>query len=215
VVPARPCGGPVGNKWVAAENRQNPNHMLAMNCELAMAVSIAMSAIDVARAQTAIDRLRPLVATSARRLAIAERVALAKWDSRVEVEDAAREAQVVHSAVQYGASKGLDERLIAKVFTAQIEASKLVQYSLLADWHRNGRAPAHKPVDLAAIRVELDRLQTDLIEELADLWPLGERATCQTDIAKAVGKYLAHERDHSALQQVALDRALAAICTLE
>lgn len=83
------------------------------------------------------------------------------------------------------------------------------------NWHRNGRAPAHKPVDLAAIRVELDRLQTDLIEELADLWPLGERATCQTDIAKAAGKYLTHERDHSALQQVALDQALAAICTLE
>ena len=142
MVLARPCGGPVGNKWVAAENGQNPNHMLAMNRELAMAVSIAISAIDVAHAQTVIDRLRPpLVARSARRLAIAEQFALAKWDSRVEVEDAAREAQVVHSAVQYGASKGLDERLIAKVFTAQIEANKLVQYSLRADWHRNGRAP--------------------------------------------------------------------------
>jgi hypothetical protein len=56
--------------------------------------------------------------------------------------------------------------------------------------------------------------RTDLIEELADLRPLGERATCETDIAKAVGKYLANERHHSALQQVALDRALAAICTL-
>src|SRR6516225_3043276 len=146
--------------------------MLAMNCELAMAVSIAMSAIDVAYAQTAIDRLRPLVATSARRLAIAERVALAKWDSRVEVEDAAREAQVVHSAVQYRASKGLDERLIAKVFTAQIEANKLVRYSSLAGWRRKGRAPAHKPFDLAAIRLALDRLQIDLIEELAALRPL-------------------------------------------
>jgi len=180
-----------------------------------MAASIAISAIGVAPAQTAIDRFRPLVATSAHRLVIAERVALAKWDSRVEVEDAAREAQVVHSAVQYGASKGLDERLIVKVVTAQIEANKLVQYSLLADWHRKGRAPAHKRVDLAAIRLELDRLQTELIEELADLRPLGERAACQTDIAKAVGKYLAHDRGHSALQQVALDRALAVICTRE
>jgi len=143
-----------------------------MSRRLALAAGIAIGAMDVAHAQPAIERFWPLVATSARRLAIAERVALAKWTGRVEVEDAAREAQVVHSAVQYGAPKGLDERLIANVFNAQIEANKVVQYSLLGDWHRNGRAPAHKPVNLAAIRLELDRLQTDLIEELADLRPL-------------------------------------------
>jgi chorismate mutase len=160
-----------------------------MNLELAIAAGIAISAIDMASAQTAVDRLQPLVATSACRLAIAERVALAKWDSRVKVEDEAREAQVIHSAVQYGSSKGLDERLIAKVFTAQIEANKLVQYSLLADWRRKGRAPAHKPVDLAADRLALDRLQTDLTEDVAAFRPLVERPTCRNDIAKAVGKY--------------------------
>jgi len=195
--------------------RKMPTISWQMSRHLAVAAGIAIGAMDVAYAQPAIKRFRPLVATSARRLAIAERVALAKWDSRVEVEDAAREAQVVHAAVQYGVSKGLDERLIARFFTAQIEGNKVVQYSLLADWHRKGRAPAHKPVDLATIRLELDRLQTDLIEELADLRPLGERATCETGIAKAVGKYLAHERHHSALQQVALDRGLAPICILE
>jgi len=211
-----PMCGPVRNKWSSLQKmRKIRTISWQMSRHLAVAAGIAIGAIDVAQAQTAIERFRPLVATSARRLAIAERVALAKWDSGVEVEDAAREAQVVLSAVQYGALKGLDERLIANVFTAQIEANKVVQYSLLADWYRNGRAPAHKPVDLAAIRLELDRLQTDLIEELADLRPLGERATCETDIAKAVGRYLAHERHHSALQQVALDRAIAAICPLE
>jgi len=200
---------------MASENGKIRITSLQMNCELAVATSILISAIGAAHAQSAIDRLRPLVATCARRLAIAERVALAKWDSRVEVADEAREAQVVQSAVQYGASKGLDERLVAKVFIAQIEANKLVQYSLLADWRRKGRAPAHKPVDLAAIRLELDRLQTDLIDELAEVGSLDKRAACQTDIAKAVGRYLEHKRGDSALQRVALDRALAAICALE
>jgi chorismate mutase len=185
-----------------------------LSSKLAVAAGIAISGLGV-HAQTAIDRLQPLVVTSARRLAVAERVALAKWDSRVEVEDEAREAQVIHSAVQYGTSKGLNERLIVKIFTAQIEANKLVQYSLLADWRRNGRAPQHAPVDLTAIRQELDRLQTDLIDELAGLPPPGDRAACQTDIANAVGKYLEHERDHSALQRAALDRALAPICALK
>jgi chorismate mutase len=106
------------------QERKKQKNCWQMNRELAVAAGMAISAIDMAYAQTAMDRLRPLVATSARRLAIAERVALTKWDSRVEVEDAAREAQVVHSAVHYGASKGLDKRLIAKVFTAQSRPTK-------------------------------------------------------------------------------------------
>lgn len=192
--------------------RKLPTTSFQIRRELAIAASIAIGSL-YAHSQTAIDRLRPRVATSARRPAIAKRVALAKWDGRVEVEDVAREAQAVHSAVQYGVSKGLDERFVARVFSAQIEANKLVQYSLIADWHRNGRAPAHEPVDLSAIRLELDRLQTELIEELAELGKPGERTTCQTDIAKAIGEYRVHERGHPALQQVALDRAVAGICS--
>jgi chorismate mutase len=51
---------------------------------------------------------------------------------------------------------------VSNFFRAQIEANKLVQYSLLAEWHRAGKAPDHTSVNLAnAIRPELDRLETD------------------------------------------------------
>ena len=58
--------------------------------------------------QSTIDRLQPLVETSARRLVLAKQVALAKWDSRVPVEDPTREAQVITAAAKEGELKGLN-----------------------------------------------------------------------------------------------------------
>jgi chorismate mutase-like protein len=89
-----------------------------------------------AYAQSANDVLQSLVETSARRLAFAEQVALAKWDSGTPVEDAVREAQVIASATKAGESRGLDPAWVSNFFRAQIEANKLIQYSLSADWRR-------------------------------------------------------------------------------
>lgn len=52
--------------------------------------------------QDAIDKLQPLVETSARRLAIAKQVALVKWDNGIPVEDASREEHVIASATEAG-----------------------------------------------------------------------------------------------------------------
>jgi chorismate mutase len=89
-----------------------------------------------------------------------------------------------------------------------------VQYGLLADWHRSGRAPAHAPINLVAtIRPQLDQLQSALIAELKEAAPIRASATCSVDVAKAVGKYVtAHKRDVGPLEAIALDRALAATC---
>jgi chorismate mutase len=104
------------------------------------------------------NKLQPLVETSARRLVLARQVALAKWDSQAPVEDTAREAEVVTAAIKDGESRGLDRTSVSHFFSAQIEANKLVQYVLLADWRRTGTVPAHRPINLATtIRPELDR----------------------------------------------------------
>jgi chorismate mutase len=170
-----------------------------------------------ARAQAAIERLQPLVATSAQRLFIAERVALAKWDSGAPVEDMPREAQVIASAVRDGESRGLDPKSVSNFFKAQIEANKVVQYSLLADWRRSGRAPAHAPINLAiTIRPQLDQIQRTLIAELQDTAAIRASTTCPTDVAKAVAKYLSvHKQKVGPLYAIALDRALVASCTLK
>jgi chorismate mutase len=79
--------------------------------QLAIVIISLISGIRTAHAQSAIERLQPLVEISARRLAIAEQVALAKWDSIAAVEDKPREAEVIMSAANDGESKGLDRTL--------------------------------------------------------------------------------------------------------
>jgi chorismate mutase len=165
--------------------------------------------------QNAIDKLQPLVETSAQRLFVAEQVALAKWESGTPVEDVPREAQVIASAIKAGESRGLDQAAVSNFFRAQIEANKLVQYSLLAEWRRVGQVSDHTPVNLAeTIRPELDQLETALIAELAETAGIRASESCRTDVAKAVGKYVsAHKGKFSPLRAIALDRALAASCT--
>ena len=183
--------------------------------KLAFVVAWTICAQGGAFPQNTKDKLQPLVETSARRLTIAEQVALAKWDSGAPVEDAAREAQVIASATKAGESRDLDPAWVSNFFRAQIEANKLVQYSLLAEWRRAGKAPDHTPVNLAlTIRPELDNVEAALIGELAETAEIRTNASCRTDIAKAVGKYhSAHKNSISPLKTIALDRAMAAICT--
>src|ERR1700733_1044047 len=116
--------------------------------KLAVVAAFAIGGIGTAYAQSAAEQLQPLVETTTHRLMIGEQVALAKWDSGKVVEDTPREAQVILGAIKDGVAKGLDEASVSNFFKAQIEANKFVQYALLANWCRGGKAPDHAPVDL-------------------------------------------------------------------
>jgi chorismate mutase len=183
--------------------------------KLAFLAACSIFATDRVYPQNTIDKLQHLVEISAQRLAIAEQVALAKWESGMPVDDVPREERVIASAIRAGESRGLDQAAVSNFFRAQIEANKLVQYSLLADWRRVGKAPDHPPANLAnTIRPELDQLETALIAELAETAGIRANASCRADIAKAVGKYvLEHKNRFTALRAIALDRAMAASCT--
>ncbi len=191
--------------------------MKMMRLSKRLAFFLAWSICSEGRAypQHAEDRLQPLVETSARRLALAEQVALAKWDSGTPVEDAAREAQVIASATKAGESRGLDPEWVSNFFKAQIEANKPLQHSLLAEWRRQGRAPEHTPVSLAgAIRPQLDKLQVVLIADLAESVEIRVSASCRTDIAKAIDNYVSADKNSfSTTKVIALNRGMAAFCT--
>jgi chorismate mutase len=180
---------------------------------LMAAVLVTMTTGSVS-AQNPPSRLDHLVRASARRLAIAGQVALSKWDSGAAVEDETREAQVIVGAIKAGDAKGIDSVSMTRFFKAQIEANKVVQYSLLADWRRDGGAPAHTPIDLAkTIRPELDQLQAELIAELAATKDIRSGANCRVEMATAIGNYLqAHHKGTSKLTEIALDRALSESC---
>jgi chorismate mutase len=190
-----------------------------MHCplkKLALVAAFAIGGIGAAYAQNAAEQLQPLVETTARRLMIGEQVALAKWDSGKAVEDAPREAQVILGAAKDGVAEGLDEASVSNFFNAQIEANKFVQYSLLADWYRAGKAPEHAPVDLLnVIRPQLDEVQKSLIAELVDTATVRSSKTCHADVAKAVGKYVStHPHNGGPINAATLDRALAGACIL-
>lgn len=173
-----------------------------------------VGSLGIAKAQTAVEQLQPLIETSAQRLSLAKEVALAKWDSGAKVEDIAREAHVIQGALKASESAGLDQQATETFFRAQIEANKIVQYSLLADWQRAGKAPAHPHIDLVAtVRPELDRIQASLISELKESEKIRESSSCRVDIAKAAGRYLSTHKDQSSpLFAIALDRAAAGAC---
>jgi chorismate mutase len=182
--------------------------------KMALLAMLSIYVTTSAYVQVESEHLQELVELSARRLIIAEQVAFAKWDNGMPVEDASREDYVIASATKAGQSRGLDQTSVSNFFKAQIEANKLVQYSLLAEWRREGRAPDHRSVDLAStIRAELDEVDKALIAELEESKVIRARASCRTDIAKAVGKYAsAHRKQFSSLKAIALDRALATAC---
>jgi chorismate mutase len=176
-------------------------------------VTLLIPALSVGSAE-ANNPLESLVATAAQRLTTAQQVALAKWDSGAAVEDAHREAMVVDKAVKDGNARGLDAKQVGAFFTAQIEANKLVQYSLLADWRRKGEAPAHKQIDLAQqIRPQLDAIDQRLIAQLSQTAGVRSAKGCDVDLARAVGRYL-HSRQvrTDSRTGAALDRALATAC---
>jgi chorismate mutase len=181
---------------------------------IAVIVVVGIMAWGAASGQSGIGQFDPLVRTSARRLAIAEQVALSKWDSGAAVEDATREAQVIQGAVTAGEARGIDAASVTKFFRAQIEANKVVQYSLLAEWRRQGGAPSHAPINLAGVvRPELDQLQAELVAELADTKEIRSGARCRIEVAIAVGKYIAvHRKEASTLTEIGLDRALSESC---
>jgi chorismate mutase len=165
-------------------------------------------------ANAATDPMRSLVQSSAQRLQLARKVALEKWYSGAPVEDPSREAEVLQKAVKDGKSMGVESPQVEEFFKAQIEANKLIQYSLLADWRRDGQAPAHAAADLVKeIRPQLDEIEKRLIQELKQSVGARSATTCPVDAAKAAGEYLDSSGTKvDSLEGVALDRAMATAC---
>ena len=165
-------------------------------------------------AGAATDPMRSLVQTSAQRLQIAHRVALNKWYSGAGVEDPSRETEVIQNAVTDGKSMGLESAQVEAFFKAQIEANKLIQYSLLATWRRDGRGPGHAAPDLVKeIRPQLDEIEKQLLQELKESAEARSSVTCPVDVAKAVGEYLnSRSLKVDSREGVALDRAMASSC---
>ncbi|EST17175.1 putative chorismate mutase [Pseudomonas putida S610] len=151
--------------------------------------------------------LDPLLDTIEQRLAIAQAVALHKWDKGQPVQATDRE-QAVLARVQM-AAPGLDlaPHDAEAFFVDQMEANKLVQYTLLYQWRLAGQAPDDLRTDLqTVIRPELDRLETKLLEQLAAFRRQDGRA-CGQRVVSAIAS-----RPSAPLMKQAMIRATGQLC---
>lgn len=136
--------------------------ILASGC----ATNASFTAADTAK----VDRLLGLVKE---RLDVAPEVARTKWNTKAPIEDLPREQQIIDGVAKRATEYGLDPRVAAAFSTGQIEASKVVQNALHAEWTAKGQPPFAKVADLGTdIRPVLDRLTPAMMRALAEALPV-------------------------------------------
>lgn len=179
-------------------------------------ISCAALGVFVASAQAATpspapEALKPLLETLNERLNIGDLVALTKWDSGKPVQDSTREAQVIFQVRAEATYLRLDLEDISQFVTAQMEANKLVQYGLLAEWQAAGRAPDTPRPDLVKqIRPRLNELQNRLLKQYIDFLPYRQDPHCVDWLTEARA-HLTQDRLH----ELALIRATGELCTAD
>ncbi|WP_430333003.1 chorismate mutase [Rhodococcus sp. ACT016] len=180
----------------------------------AVGVSSMIASAPAAGAQSyapPVGELRPLVLSIAHRLATADPVASAKWGTEKRIDDPAREREVLSSVGEQARGAGLDPGRVESMFRAQIDANKDVQRGLFAYWQVvPGTAPDVRP-DLASVRSSLDSLNRDIVDRIAAQRSVLAGPGCLPDLVSAAADVVAVERI-DALHQVALVRALGAVC---
>ncbi|MGJ7516733.1 chorismate mutase [Pseudomonas baetica] len=178
---------------------------------LACALSTLLaSAVHAATPSPAPETLQPLLATINERLNIAEQVALTKWDSGKPIQDTAREALVIANARKQAAERKLNPDDAAELIAAQIEANKLMQYGLIAQWQAAHKAPDVSRPDLNKLRPKLDELQVRLLQQYADFMPYRVDPQCPNWLAEQRSALI-----KDALHGQALIRATGELCVTD
>lgn len=155
--------------------------------------------------------LHPVAELAAERLATADLVAAAKWGTDSPIDDPAREQQVLDSVAAQAQQAGADPDEVRVIFRDQIEANKLVQRALFQRWTDHpDQAPTTRP-DLSVVRQEINRVNTALVQALADTTTDRDAFTCRPELALATFQ-VHHENHLDALHTRALLRALRSIC---
>ncbi|MBF6066008.1 gamma subclass chorismate mutase AroQ [Nocardia terpenica] len=188
---------------------------VAIACGTTVAVlapTVDRTAVAHAEAWNGLDGLVGLVLE---RLNTADAVIAAKWAAAgghdPVVDDPAREAQVYDSMAREGAGLGLPEPWVRQVFFGQIEANKMVQRGLIARWRFDPSAAPASPPDLAAVRPIIDRVNDEILRQLADHRADLTDTRCPERLAASVFPVFTDGRADP-LHEAALVRAVSALC---
>jgi len=100
------------------------------------------------------------------RLALMEKVAAYKFINKKPIADPGREAALLEAMETRALSYGLPPKDVRRFFEAQIEAAKMVQTNLIAEWERSGAGPALPVTDLKDVRTKIDAVNERLLDAL-------------------------------------------------
>ncbi|WP_416975517.1 chorismate mutase [Streptomyces sp. 4F14] len=155
--------------------------------------------------------LHTIADLAAQRLATADLVAAAKFGTSSPIDDPAREQQVLDTVAAQAEQLGVDPDAVRKVFRDQIEANKLVQRALFQRWTDHpDQAPTSRP-DLSVVRVEINRINTELVKALAATTTDRSTFACYPELYFGAAQ-VRHERHLDRLHTKALIRALPSVC---
>ncbi|RYF56124.1 MAG: gamma subclass chorismate mutase AroQ [Comamonadaceae bacterium] len=189
---------------------------LAALCVRSIALVLLTTSALATKAQVSqTDGFGALIALADARLEISRQVALIKWDTREPVADPPgdpREQKVLDAAAAEATKMGLPIDTATAFFGDQIEASKLIQYALMAEWSRAGVVPAGGRADLKAeLRPALDGLRPRFIEAMLATRAIRFSDACASQLARETADYV---EAHGAgpLDSIGLTRGLARVC---
>jgi chorismate mutase len=178
---------------------------------LAAAVAALLLASSTAAASAPPNGLEAVALLSADRLGTAPLVAAAKWHTGDPVEAPEREARVLAAVDRRASELGTDPASAVAVTRDQMEANKVVQRGLHAQWYAQAdRRPEHAP-DLAGVRAELDRITPALVEALAAAEEERTAPGCAARLARSTDETAA-ARGLDRLASAALAGSLESVC---
>jgi chorismate mutase len=167
-----------------------PAWWLALALVAILAAGCATTANFTAADTATVDRLLGLIKE---RLDVAPEVARTKWNTKAAIEDLPREKQIIDGVAKRAPEYGLEPAAAGSFFQGQIEASKVVQHALHAEWTAKRQPPFAKVADLGKdIRPILDRLTPAMMTALAEALPVlgqsGGRGLLEARSASILGR---------------------------
>ena len=155
--------------------------------------------------------LLELVDAATQRLQTAEPVAASKWKTGGSIEDPQRVEQVLAAVGADAKGRGVDVDYVRQIFTDQVHATEAIEYTRFAQWKLDpGAAPGVAP-DLSASRAIIDRLNAEMVEQIAMRWPVLHSPDCMgmLDDARTA---IAQSRMLDSLYQQALSFSTHSYC---
>ena len=122
--------------------------------------------------------LLELVDAATQRLQTAEPVAASKWMTGGSIEDPQRVDQVLAAVSADATGRGVGVDYVGRLFSDQIDATESIEYTRFAQWKLDPKSAPGVAPNLAASRAIIDRLNTEMVEQVALHWSVLRSPDC-------------------------------------